>query len=319
MSTVLVIGNGFDLNLGLKTSYRDFFDSSFYPTKDVNPELRQILSNPLVRRGFAPFTVSVFDYLNAYRDLTNWCDIEGALGFLLSFFPNNGRTGFFISEDSFLELHNRFCDYLRDQAIPCFEDIDTDSVAYRLAKTLVRMPELSILNFNYTPTLEYIDSFYQKHVDYIHGSLNENSIIFGVEDDLEVPKEYSFLLKTFSPHYRGHNIRQQLQQADHIIIFGHSLAKADYHYFKDLFIRQTNPETALEKQIISIFTKDEQSKRDVLWQIRTMNENKSDYLFDLCKFQIFRTDNDHERLEEFFSALNNEKTSMHQVYSFDYL
>ena len=75
----------------------------------------------------------------------------------------------------------------------------------------------------------------------------------------------------------------------------------------------------MQKQRISIFTKDEQSKRDVLWQIRTMNENKSDYLFDLCKFQIFRTDNDHERLEEFFSALNNEKTSMHQVYSFDYL
>lgn len=319
MSTVLVIGNGFDMNLGLKTSYRNFFESSFYPTQEVNPELRRILSSPISPRHFAPFTVSVFDYLNAYRDLTNWCDIEGALGFLLKFFPSDMHTGFVISEDSFHNLHSKFCDYLENQVVSHFNNIDTDSVAYRLAKTLVRMPELSILNFNYTPTLEYIDSFYQKHVDYIHGSLNENSIIFGVEDDLEVPKEYSFLLKTFSPHYRGHNIRQQLQQADHVIIFGHSLAKADYHYFKDLFIRQTNPETALEKQIISIFTKDEQSKRDVLWQIRTMNENKSDYLFDLCKFQIFRTDNDHERLEEFFSALNNEKTSMQQVYSFDFL
>lgn len=319
MSTILVIGNGFDLNLGLRTSYKNFFESDYFINLHPSILLTNIMSRDRRSRNFNPFEVSVFEYLNAYRELTNWCDIEGALGHLLNHFPNNEYSGFTISEESFIELHNRFSEYLQNEVVNTFDQIKKDSAAYRLAKTLVRMPDLSVLNFNYTPTLEFIDSFYQKHVDYIHGSLNDNSIIFGVEDDLEVPKEYSFLLKTFSPHYRGHNIRQQLQQASHIIIFGHSLAKADYHYFKDLFIRQTNPETALQEQRISIFTKDEYSQRDVLWQIRTMNENKSDYLFDLCKFQIFRTDNDHERLEEFFSALNNEKTSMHQVYSFDYL
>ena len=47
-----------------------------------------------------------------------------------------------------------------------------------------------------------------------------------------------------------------------------------------------------------------------------MNENKSDYLFDLCKFQIFRTDNDFERLEEFFYALSAENNSLREILSY---
>lgn len=316
MSTVLVVGNGFDLNLGLKTSYRDFFDSEFFPpVKDDLERIKNYISSKNVN-FFVKFQVSVFDYLRAYRELTNWCDIEGALGLLVNLI--RGEDGLVITEESFKDLHTRFSEYLNKYVADFFKQIDQNSVAYQLAKHLSGMPQLSVLNFNYTPTLENIDNGFNKKVDYIHGSLNDNSIIFGVEDDLEVPKEYSFLLKTFSPHYRGHNIRQQLQQASHIIIFGHSLAKADYHYFKDLFVRQTNPETALQNQRISIFTKDEQSKRDVLWQIRTMNENKSDYLFDLCKFQIFRTDNDGERIKAFLNSIISEKAAWNEAYSFSF-
>lgn len=31
---VLVLGNGFDIDLGLKTKYRDFADSEFWPFND---------------------------------------------------------------------------------------------------------------------------------------------------------------------------------------------------------------------------------------------------------------------------------------------
>lgn len=314
--TVLVVGNGFDLDLGLKTSYKDFFDSDFFPKQNQSKILKDILSSTGKLLGFNPFSVSVFEYLNAYRQITNWCDIEGALSSLLEYYPTQVRTGFFITERSFKELHSKFCEYLNNKVTSCFEQINKDSIAYRLAMGITNMPMLSILNFNYTPTLEYIDSWYRKKVDYIHGSLNDNSIIFGIEDDLDVPKEYSFLLKTFSPHYRSHHIRKQLLDADHIIFFGHSLAKADYHYFKDLFMRQTNPEIVKQNQKITIFTKDESSMRDVLWQIRIMNENRSDYLFDLCNFQIFRTEDDTKRIEAFFTNLTQEKDELKKNLSF---
>ena len=36
MESTLIIGNGFDLDLGLKTSYKDFRNSEPWPIKDVN-------------------------------------------------------------------------------------------------------------------------------------------------------------------------------------------------------------------------------------------------------------------------------------------
>lgn len=314
--TVLVVGNGFDLNLGLKTSYQEFFNSDYFPKVTPSLTMQNILSDVVRPKGFLSFNASVFEYLTAYRKITNWCDIESALGNLLKYTPNSQYSGFIITEESFQELHSKFCEYLNENVASCFDHIKQDSIAYRLAKNVAHIPGLSILNFNYTPTLEYIDSWYKNKVDYIHGSLNDNSIIFGIEDDLDVPKGYSFLLKTFSPHYRSHHIRKQLLDADHIIFFGHSLAKADYHYFKDLFIRQTNPEIVKQNQKITIFTKDEYSMRDVLWQIRIMNENRSDYLFDLCNFQIFRTEDDTKRIEAFFTNLTQEKDELKKNLSF---
>lgn len=43
--TVLVVGNGFDMNLGLKTSYKDFFDSDFFPKQNQSKILKDILSS----------------------------------------------------------------------------------------------------------------------------------------------------------------------------------------------------------------------------------------------------------------------------------
>lgn len=310
MGTVLVIGNGFDLNLGLRTSYSDFFDSkSFKEDSGKTKWIQSFMSEPNLF-GLPTEFVSVFDYLRAYRNLTNWCDIEGALGRLITFFPNKEHSGFMITEDSFKQLHSCFCDYLNKYVLNDSFNLNTNSVAFALANTLVNKSNLSILNFNYTPSLERISPSFEGKVKYIHGNVKDNSIIFGVEDELNVPKKYSFLLKTFSTNYRGHSIQNQLLNANHIIIFGHSLAKADYHYFKGLFMRQTNPKDAMPQQRISIFTKDEKSMRDVLWQIRTMNENRSDYLFDLCHFEIFRTDNDQDRINTFLQKLKDDQSGV---------
>ena len=34
---VFIIGNGFDLNLGWKTSYKDFISSEYWPLRDKEP------------------------------------------------------------------------------------------------------------------------------------------------------------------------------------------------------------------------------------------------------------------------------------------
>ena len=39
---VLILGNGFDLNLGLKTSYKDFWESKFCPKDYPAPLIRHL-------------------------------------------------------------------------------------------------------------------------------------------------------------------------------------------------------------------------------------------------------------------------------------
>lgn len=54
---ILIIGNGFDLNLGLKTSYKDFIQSNHFKTLLKNKN-------------------SMAEYFNEKSELNNWVDIE---------------------------------------------------------------------------------------------------------------------------------------------------------------------------------------------------------------------------------------------------
>lgn len=57
---ILIIGNGFDLNLGLKTGYKDFITSKYFKTLVKN-------RNPIA------------EYFNEKNELNNWVDIEKEL------------------------------------------------------------------------------------------------------------------------------------------------------------------------------------------------------------------------------------------------
>lgn len=58
---VLIIGNGFDLDLGWKTRYSDFARSEYWPFREV------------------PNTYYLDAFLNQQKELNNWFDIEDSL------------------------------------------------------------------------------------------------------------------------------------------------------------------------------------------------------------------------------------------------
>lgn len=303
MGTVFIVGNGFDLDLGLRTSYKNFFDSKYFPKDEGSVVRLNCYFDPDISTDTSLGRVSVFDYLRVCRDLSHWCDIEGALGKLPKYVDFENGDGFYIEKDSFDRLHQAFSDYLRSVLKDDYDTINYKSAAYKVAKTLSYRTDLVVFNYNYTDSLEHIDRSYDGIVNYVHGSLIDNSIIFGVEDKLDVQRHYNFLLKSFSPFYKSHKIRYELKNADHVIFFGHSLAKADYHYFEHLFQDLTDETNDSPDRRITIFTKDDKSRRDLLWQIRTMNHNKTDVLFGNCELKIFMTDTDEEKIIPFLDGL----------------
>lgn len=290
---VFVIGNGFDLNLGLKTSYKNYMDSDYF--KECAKTHSQ---NPKDCSG-----VNLLDYLiEKGRNKENWLDLEKELAdFVMSQTGLKLKAGE-LDESTFSALKDNLCTYLKNIKY----EIDPDSIAIKLLKILKMNPFIDIISFNYTD-LNQLEAWVNPigaSIDYVHGTLLDNSIILGFQDALDIDPSYAFMIKTFSPHYKSHNVRAKLLDADEIIFFGHSLGEVDYHYFEDLFKRQSQPEKANQKLILRIFTKDEKSRINILLRLRDMNEKRTDLLYDLCDFRIYKTDEDMMEIEKYLEGLN---------------
>ena len=75
---VLVIGNGFDLDLGLPTSYKDFLESSYFRSH-LNTEIVTMKYDKDLKEGN-----NLFRYLREKYVSQNWIDIEKELKFMAS-------------------------------------------------------------------------------------------------------------------------------------------------------------------------------------------------------------------------------------------
>lgn len=84
---LLILGNGFDLHCGLKSSYKDFFRSEIlYAANGLK----------LLQPGVSGFWESLLlEYYKAYDNQDyNWCDIERIIRdtlFLICFGKNNAE------------------------------------------------------------------------------------------------------------------------------------------------------------------------------------------------------------------------------------
>ena len=114
---VLVIGNGFDLDLGLPTSYKDFIHSPFF---------YEFLENANILR-YHRISIdegNIFKYLQRQLNLNNWIDIEAELKRLATntdkvFDESQGRAIPVLNKasqgikDSFEVLRKQLSSYLR--------------------------------------------------------------------------------------------------------------------------------------------------------------------------------------------------------------
>lgn len=209
---IIIIGNGFDLNLELKTSYGDFLSSENF-------------KNLLVSNN------SLAVYLRQKQNLQHWIDIENEL----KEYSHRSKNEL---DEEFNALSTELVNYLSSIKTSAFKK---DSEAYSVIKDNYATSAL-ILDFNYTDSVEKIllslgvseSEILNKHRK-VHGSLKENNIIFGVEDAAKIKTEHIFLKKSYPRYYEPTDIRALIYGAREVYFFGHSLGATDHHYFKDSF------------------------------------------------------------------------------------
>jgi hypothetical protein len=206
---IFVIGNGFDLNLGLKTSYSDFAENSDFVKYEAIP-------NTLIA------------HLKTVYGEKKWIDIENEL------------KKFEKDNTDFRDEYNLLCNMILNYMLFAGSaEINTKSHAYNALRDACNSNFL-IIDFNYTKSVNKIleklaiyDSG-QRHIS-IHGSVDRGEIIFGIEDSYDVNEENMFLQKSYSKIYGGYNIYELLQKADIVSFFGHSLGETDHSYFRSYF------------------------------------------------------------------------------------
>ena len=278
---LFVIGNGFDIDLGFPTRYKDYVGNE----------------NPIPHNHF-PFIKGghdfheLGDYILHATTIQKWYDLENVLAVYGSKEEAlNNRNFVYGTEDNdredFEKLVTGLYNYL--SSLDLSAPIET-SVAARILKSIptgLLFP--TFYSFNYTD-LELIGKALGVDVSspyYIHGNLKNNDLVLGVGDYAPLRDTVDFLYKSSQDSYHSSSLLLDLNQCDTLVIFGLSLSRVDYPYFKDFFYKVSSGK--LDKRpYIRIITFDNSSKREILRNLRRMNDGMIG-LWNYSDFDIIRT------------------------------
>ena len=259
MKHIYVIGNGFDIDLGWRTSYKDFYDSKltgwkvhFRPGEDCLP-------------------VYLLDHAGE-----NWYDLERTIyDYCLS--KSKGELDEdLMSKDyrDYMAIKRQLEAFVKERSS---EPVVVESKAYEILKSYIEKsshtdlpsdmrPEL--LSFNYTP-LDKVAKQINPKADFkyiaIHGTLDKNSCIFGFHDDIRIKGVYRDMQKSMDDNYNPGRIMPLLMDAKSITFFGLSMGYIDAVYFKNVLKAASQPGDFKNRKIMDIdfITRDKDSKRDI--------------------------------------------------------
>lgn len=264
MRVTFLIGNGFDINLGLNTRYKDFID--VYKKPNVNDDV--------VIKTFK-------NHLEENKE--NWSDAELAFGEYTYRFEKSE-----IAMRKFLHCHEDFCEnlanYLNNESnrlktsqttgykfMQCVNSI-LEQVGNLKREDLFELKNFTLkgkfnwfdfITFNYTTTLEKLIKEAQKYLEnstnedykfssinsdviHAHGFLN-STMVLGVNDDSQLCKE---LFEDYDKRYKAQviksnfplisendyikEIKEKLVKSDIIYIYGMSLGETDKRWWQDI-------------------------------------------------------------------------------------
>lgn len=271
MNIVFLIGNGFDINLGMETSYADFYD--YYTSTYKN-----VVSEPVSR---------LMTSIAQYKNTNLWADLERGLG---EYAAQIGTTEEL--REVYFHLNDALKNYLTFQ-VPDKKYLTANGAAKlkadlfqpfhgfkpRLRQDIVGFmnpggsttDSVNIITFNYTDTIEKILSSSNfklpfelgvknvtngtkrmlENIYHIHGTLKDSELIMGVNDKSQIknerlakdPSARSMLLKPETTINRGDLLDDRCEKvmsgADMYCLFGLSLGETDQKWWNLLASRFT--------------------------------------------------------------------------------
>lgn len=250
---VFVIGNGFDRAIGRDITYNQFYESGLWPREEhMKCPMKEYLDNVHKQSEWFDFEVALSNYVDADNNLKR--DIEKDVIFYQK-----------LVEGMFRYASSKNIETI--DVIKKYKGIQVKEVplAYHVLETILLQPLYHIYSFNYTELDSLFDLIIKYNekakqvisnikLEYIHGSLATHDIILGAQDRLTV-NGMELMRKTNL--LKNTKIIADLENANQVVFFGHSLSVVDRCYF-DAFFKRIKEGNSVCRSVI-IFTKDERS------------------------------------------------------------
>lgn len=260
-NTIVILGNGFDLDLGWKTSYKDFLTSNKF----------SIMGEP---RYVMKYTKQLFRRMG-----NNWYDLEG---FMRDCIEKATEEELDALNDFWNICRDKIYDYLtpqRDEQQQIF-NTNLKSCAYIFLR---KITDAKVFSFNYT--LPYSLTHLPEHeITYMHGALEHGlswaGIKLGIDLHIKNKLAWTDKLKPYLKAYGSDKkdaLLSAIKDADSIILFGHSMGITDSDYFEPIFSNIIDG--SLSEKAIFFITKN-------AFTMQSIKDNLSSYGIDFDKLLL---------------------------------
>ena len=283
----LIVGNGFDIDMGLPSRYSDFIRS-----KEWNDAVSGF-NIYLQQKDYQNH--SLIAQLQMASTNSQWFDIEQEIHRFIVSHPDNTERDVRDIRSEFEVIKKALTNYLKRITLTFTADNSKVSTAlhYRMRECPLTVTEIY---FNYTYPHQYIKLPIQqaifngaKHwVTFVHGSLRDNDIVLGcdLQEGEQVNRQLSFMYK-YNQLKKANHIARNILEAKEIIFFGHSINEMDFGYFKEFFkVASASP---IPIRHLTIITYDDESERNIKDNIRNQGISVSDLYSNLWTFDIIKT------------------------------
>ncbi len=254
MKILYILGNGFDLNLGMKTSYKDFYDyyKSIISTNENIEKLKKNISNNY--KNWSDLEYALGQYTDEFKTVEDFDVVFEDIGEKLAEYLKT-------EEDKFKPETINQEKFFKDLVKPEEYLLPADKISLNNFKSKFNNGnwDINIFTFNYTRTIEKIienkkniklgyhpvgtASAILSSIEHIHGYVDERMVL-GVNDVSQLKnKEFhnnidvleAIIKEKCNKAYR-HTIDNQfttkIQQANLICIFGSSIGDTDNMWWK---------------------------------------------------------------------------------------
>jgi len=283
----LIIGNGFDIDMGLPSKYSDFIRS-----KEWNDAVSGF-NIYLQQKDYQNH--SLIAQLQMASTNSQWFDIEQEIHRFIVSHPDNTERDVRNIRSEFEVIKKALTNYLKRITSTFTADNSKVSTAlhYRMRECPLTVTEIY---FNYTYPQQYIKlpiqpeifNGAQHWVTFVHGSLRDNDIVLGcdLQEGEQVNRQLSFMYK-YNQLKKANHIARNILEAKEIIFFGHSINEMDFGYFKEFFkVASASP---VPIRHLTIITYDDESERNIKDNIRNQGISVSDLYSNLWTFDIIKT------------------------------